>query len=128
MRRELEEKIIKDFPELCSDRELPSSFYFGFEHGDGWFDIVYNLCKQISEISPETKIAQVKEKYGVLSFYIYNGTEEVYNLIEEVELKSTSICEWCGKEGRRYVDYGWYRTLCSDCHNELLKERGAKNE
>ena len=28
------------------------------------------------------------------------------NSKKEAELISINTCEWCGKEGRRYVDYG----------------------
>lgn len=117
MEKELQEKIKNDFPDLCSEDKIPSAFVFGFMVGNGWFDLIYNLCKDISMIAPETKIAQVKEKFGGLRFYIYSGTDEVYKLIDKAEKESFTFCERCGKKGRLRGG-SWLKTLCDDCNNE----------
>ena len=49
------------------------------------------------------------------------GTEEMYDLIEEAETKSATICEDCGKPGKLRSG-GWIRTLCDEC---CIKDRRA---
>jgi hypothetical protein len=57
------------------------------------------------------KVAQIKEKFGSLRFYLYN-VDDVSNAVTTyAEAMSTSTCEDCGCPGKRYR-MGWYRTLC----------------
>jgi len=62
------QKLITDFPDLYSyyyDNSTPLvPIVFGFECGDGWFDIIYSLSKKISKLDPNCKALQVKEKFG----------------------------------------------------------------
>jgi hypothetical protein len=93
-----------------------------FECGDGWFDILDRLSSKIEKLLKEQKekypndeifpsVAQVKEKFGTLRFYITVAIDEIYNLIDEAEKESSKICEICGKEGK--LNNGpWYQTLC----------------
>jgi hypothetical protein len=50
---------------------------FGFECGDGWFDLVYDCFIRISEANCETVIVQVKEKFGGLRVYCRTYCEAV---------------------------------------------------
>jgi len=57
------------------------------------------------------KVAQIKEKFGSLRFYLYN-VDDVSNAVTTyAEAMSTSTCEDCGCPGKTYR-MGWYRTLC----------------
>jgi len=74
MKKELDDKIFKEFPQFFKTKgDLQRSLMdFGFDHGDGWFEIVYNLIKDISLFllpEEELEIQQVKSKYGTLRFY-----------------------------------------------------------
>jgi hypothetical protein len=120
MTKELEKKLLERFnffhPELSPINDL---MCFGFEHGDGWFNIIWNLCEKIEKclkrISLEDfRVVQVKEKYGTLRFYINYGTDEIYTLIDKAERKSGKICEICGKFGK-LNNLGWYKTRCKSC-------------
>lgn len=111
---------------------------FGFECGDGWFQLIWNLCEnlekqieeELNELNPKEatkallnndysfKVQQVKEKFGGLRFYISSGSDEIYNLIEEAENKSETICETCGKPGLLSNDRGWVSTLCKNCRTK----------
>jgi hypothetical protein len=50
----------------------------GFDHGDGWFDILWRLCKDLEPLGtefeaaggPKFEVRQVKEKFGGLRFYV----------------------------------------------------------
>ena len=114
---------------------------FWFECGDGWFTIVDKLCANImghieqqkssldfrkkrgevvedSEYEQiEVKVAQVKEKFGGLRFYIYGGDNYVRGMIRFAESMSFVTCEFCGKAGK-LGGKGWYRTLCESCRED----------
>lgn len=62
--------------------------------------------------------SQCKEKYGSLRFYLTCGTDEMFDLINEYEEKSSHICEDCGAPGKlRDEDY-WILTQCDSCHQK----------
>jgi hypothetical protein len=51
MTKELDEKLCADFPEIFRDRRggmRTTAMCWGFECGDGWFTLIYNLCKYLS--------------------------------------------------------------------------------
>lgn len=50
MRKELDEKLCEQFPLIFADRHKDPSetcMYWGFECGDGWYNIIYALCRTI---------------------------------------------------------------------------------
>lgn len=84
---------------------------FGFECGDGWYDLIFELSRQISELSPMTKAFQVKEKFGTLRFYVDTALDPVFDIINDFEDCSGKICEECGEPGK--INGGpWIKTLC----------------
>jgi hypothetical protein len=87
--------------------------------GPGWYDLVIDLDTQIREIDPGYTIAQIKEKFGGLRFYL--GTEpahadQVNALLEAAERKASQTCEECGQPGS-LRNAGWLKTLC-DLHDQ----------
>ncbi len=96
--------------------------HVGFETGDGWFRIIYDLSAEleslIEKLPPEERnnyfTVQVKEKFGLLNFYMSKITEEMRSLICEAEGKSASTCEECGRQGKLRGGR-WLKTLC-DVH------------
>lgn len=128
MRQDLDEKLVKDFPELYRtyyDSPEITAMCWGFECGDGWFDLIYQLSKDLTELISKEEdsdlyvAVQVKEKYGSLAFYMLVGTDKVYDLIDAAERKSLTICELCGKLGELSSNHGWYKTLCEEHRKEL---------
>lgn len=52
MRKELDEKLCTLFPKIFADRKAfvgTSAMCWGFECGDGWYEIIYHLCSNIQE-------------------------------------------------------------------------------
>lgn len=121
MREDLEKKIFEDFPNLFKpERPMTEGLMcFGFECGDGWFDLIYRLCEDLNQMElPEGfEVVQVKEKFGGLRFYPDFGTEEIFNRINLAEEESYRTCEVCGKPGKPNKG-SWIRTLCKEHRNE----------
>lgn len=131
MKKKLQKKLFNDFPSFFRDREtLKSSLMgFGFDCGDGWFDLIYQLCVDIQKLlekTPELKkdfiVIQVKEKFAGLRFYIGSATNEIFERIHKAEEDSYTICEICGKPGVPRWDLLWKQTLCDNHYQEKLKK------
>ncbi|MEK7197881.1 MAG: hypothetical protein AAB648_00250 [Patescibacteria group bacterium] len=118
--KENSEYLFKNFLFFHPEAPITKSLMaFGFECGDGWFELINELCKKLKALDlKDFRVLQVKEKFGGLRFYV-NGVEldkadETYQLIDEAEAKSLTICEKCGKPGKSN-EIGWIRTLCDNC-------------
>jgi hypothetical protein len=107
MRKELEQELANRWPRWFDMEGDPreTAMYRGFEHGDGWFDLVWRLCEQMEEVVDEGerpfKILQVKEKFGGLRVYTNSLNEAIFTLVDTAELESLHICEVCGQSGTR---------------------------
>lgn len=122
MKKQLEDKLFNDFTDLYKGRFRgfqENLMGFGFECGDGWFDLIYQLSQNIVNIDPTVEAVQVKEKFGGLRFYITGGSEEIHNLIDAAEDLSFETCEDCGtKENVTVNKVGWIATLCDKCRSK----------
>jgi hypothetical protein len=157
MSPELDRQLCEKYPKIFADRNKPmteTAMCWGFEHGDGWYNIIDQLCANIQghidwknsqrelllndnpykvkipEHVPQLVASQVKEKFGTLRFYYDGGDEYIRGLVSLAESMSGVICEECGAPGQQRKD-GWIRTLCD--HHEAkrqtkLKERFINNE
>jgi hypothetical protein len=76
----------------------------------GWHSLVNELF-DLAEKENFT-VAQVKEKYGTLRIYANGASEDVYKMIDDLERRSSTICEACGKSGERIIRGGWIKTRC----------------
>lgn len=133
MKKELDNKLCKDFPSLYQDRNASmkvTCMCWGFP-GDGWFSLIYDLSQQIDnylmsqppDIKSGVRASQVKEKFGLLRYYLDfppNTSSKVWgdihSLVATAEERSGGICETCGDPGILRGG-GWIKTLC-DRHAE----------
>ena len=91
---------------------------FGWECLEGWYPLIQELIDILVKIDkPDFELLQVKEKFGILHFYISNGTDEVYDIISKYETYSEHICEECGEfyTAKNRLSHGWWKTLCDKC-------------
>jgi len=141
MNKEKAQKLTESYPmlfrkhngEVCSLDET-----FGFECGSGWYDLINELCAEISEIVQSSEmqlwpnVVQVKEKFGGLRFYIHTSDftnamvteadklasdamiEKIYQSISKAESKSLVTCEECGLPGKLY-QASWVHVKCKTC-------------
>jgi hypothetical protein len=125
----LEKKIISVAPYMFigyykSPQE--SCLSFGIETSSGWYELIYNLVKELAEIDKNKVIVvdQVKEKFGVLSFY-YTLTgdcdnEKIDRIVDTYEHKSKTTCEMCGEKGEIKYRGGWATCLCEKCRKKRM--------
>lgn len=67
--------------------------------------------------APLPEVLQVKEKLGVLRFYLDRSDERLHDIIGRAEQRSAQMCEVCGAHGRLHSDSRWLRTRC-DAHSD----------
>jgi len=105
-------------PEDKNESLIPSR---GIEVGDGWFDLIWEMCEIIEPLVDKNfYFTQIKEKFGGLRVYTTEAPTEVYEILDEYEDKSYNICEECGKDGKRKKSItGWISTLCDKCAMKL---------
>jgi hypothetical protein len=98
---------------------------FGFECGDGWAELLVELCQKIqlhlntltSKQVENILVLQVKEKYGTLRFYVSVHDDVLEKYIRDAEEKSANTCEVCGKPGKVLGEY-WLFTACDEHNRE----------
>lgn len=136
MKQELDEALVRDFPNLYRRRNLSPSetcMCWGFEVGDGWEPMIRELSAKLEAMIlalPEAEreqyaAEQVKEKFGGLRFYLTSGTDEMYAAIDEADAKSYKTCESCGEPG--CVRRGsWIRVRCDKCSEGAPPAKAAQ--
>jgi hypothetical protein len=100
--------------QLWIDRGCPSG-----ESDHDWFVAEHQLRAEAAKACA-FRVAQVKEKFGGLRFYVDNSNEAIDALVDEAESESYSICEQCGSPGERR-DGGWTKVRCDACQAQWEK-------
>jgi hypothetical protein len=93
----------------------------GFQHGDGWFQLLWRLCEDLEPLVAEAEkqaaqpfeVLEVKEKFGGLRFYVNHCTDAIFERIQKAEAESHHTCEVCGQPGKRREN-GWIKTRCDE--------------
>jgi hypothetical protein len=127
MNKENIELLQVRFPLLCSDTSV-----FKFQCGDGWVRLIYELLETLEKYILDHElpkgtypvVLQIKEKFGLLRFYINNASPSdtnystwsaMYDMIDKTEDQSIRICEECGEIGwLAKSETGWLKTRCSE--------------
>jgi len=133
MKKELQEKLFNEFPEIFRGSKLSSREHClgrGIETEDGWFPIIYAASKAINSHLKKLKdagkpldfeFAQVKEKFATIRIYDNGGDEFIDGVVAMSEYLSSITCEVCGSGGSLYctAQRGWIKTLCENHAKEL---------
>jgi len=112
-------RLLNAFPSLYAGHTQPPSeslMCFGFECGDGWFQLIWDLSEKLE--AEGIVAVQVKEKFGSLRFYTDTDTDAAYAAIEEASEKSSKTCELCGAPGEISYRGYWLKALCETCRKE----------
>ena len=147
MNKDLDKQLCEKYPKIFANRHKPmteTAMCWGFDHGDGWYNIIDRLCANIQhhidwshkskefdikwneanpdkqrpvrEPVPQVIATQIKEKFGTLRFYYDGGDDYIRGLTSMAESMSAYTCEKCGDAGR-IRGRGWLYTAC-DKHTE----------
>ena len=129
MKQELDKLLCEKYPKIMVNRNKDmkeTTMCWGFECGDGWFNILDQLMGNIQhhidwrnkkeEFVAQVTLDQVKEKFGTLRFYYTGGEEHNSGMVRMAESMSGVICEECGAPGKRRGS-GWIYTAC-DTHTK----------
>jgi hypothetical protein len=131
MRKKLEQRLVERWPAWF---KTEGDFRYtamtgGFEHGDGWFDILWRLCEDLEPLVTEKEraggrqfeVLQVKEKFGGLRFYVnWHRNETIDQRIGIAADESFRTCEVCGQPGTLRAAR-CIKTLCDE-HSTGYKE------
>jgi hypothetical protein len=132
MLKELELKLIERWPQwfnIQGDIRY-TAMARGFDHDDGWFDILWRLCGDLEPLVNEFEqttgsqfeILQVKEKFGGLRIHVNHANDTIRRRIEAADQESLRTCEVCGQPGTLHED-SWIKTLC----DQHVGEYGARD-
>lgn len=86
---------------------------------EGWYQIIIDCDKELSQIDPDYQIYQIKQKFGRLRYY-YKASqpfeEKTYlkmtSIVSKYESLSSCTCEATGLPGLLMnSSKGWYKTL-----------------
>ena len=126
MKQELDKLLCERYPKMMVNREksmMETCMCWGFECGDGWFNILDQLMGNIQhhidwknkkeEVVVQVTLDQVKEKFGTLRFYYTGGDDIIDGMVRMAESMSGVTCEECGNPGKR-IGGGWVTTLCEE--------------
>lgn len=157
MKLELEQKLVAKYPKLFSDYGgdvKVTCMAFGFECGDGWYNLLDALCDSIQEhcdyinrMYPNRQFqpiaVQVKEKYGSLRFYVDYRHAENLDESEQVKIRETCIfidgkismaesmservCGLCGGTFTLDRDQPFPHSICDACETARADERASRD-
>lgn len=134
MKKELDNYLVEKYPKIFINRYgdmKETAMCWGFEHGDGWFWLLDQLCDSIQEYIdtnnkykkeedkkiPQVVASQVKEKFGTLNFYFSGGDSYTDGMVRMAENMSSNICEFCGSTEEVGTTQGWISTICKNCYD-----------
>jgi len=138
MKQELQDELYKKYPDIFCQRHLPMSqtcMCWGIDTGDGWYQLIDDLCAKIKAHVDETKLTypkytieavQVKEKFGSLCFYLDYSQPTVDKFISEARALSAKTCDVCGEPGHCGSYKGWWMTMCKTHSDEHIARTGNK--
>jgi hypothetical protein len=117
MNPDLTQQLLDKYPKLFSNQQ-----FWGFECGDGWYNILDHLCGAITEYThdpDEVYVDQIKEKFGKLRFYLSKEDNVIHGMVTLAEYMSGHTCEICGERGK--IRSGpWFVTLCDEHHEARI--------
>lgn len=128
MKEHLIRNLLDDYP--ITYREMNSGKRSYFDVNDGWYDLIDRMSlaleilaiKKQAEGQPITYLPYfliLKQKFGMLNAYLYDGCDETASVISKAIAKSKTTCEVCSSAGQIVPINNWLKCLCPDC---IIKE------
>lgn len=100
-------------------KKIVPEYWKSIDVDEGWYQIVIDCDKELTQIDPDYQIYQIKEKFGRLRYYhkaSKSFEEETYlkltSIINKYEALSSCTCEATGLPGLLMKSpNGYYKTL-----------------
>ena len=95
MDTKLSNRLFKKY-KFLRKKEMPS----GFECGDGWYQIIDDMCKELRGchmLKDDFVVTRVYDKYGDMAVHSRNGNNATRCIIEDAMELSEEICDACGQ-------------------------------
>jgi hypothetical protein len=140
MKQELDKLLCEKYPKMMVNRNKDmqeTCMCWGFECGDGWFNILDQLMGNIQhhidwknkkeEVVAQVTLDQVKEKFGTLRFYYTGGDDIIDGMVRMAESMSGVTCEECSAPAQTRGP-GWIRTICDPCETKREADRKAYHD
>lgn len=124
-------KLYTDYPKLFRQKDFESNQTLmnrGVSVGDGWYQILADLCEDIQKYADERESApgfkqpeffQIKNSFGELRIQPMDYDPYVEALIEKAKKRARSTCESCGGPGEERPFRGWHMVACPTCFNKV---------
>lgn len=131
MDQSLQEKLYTDFPKLFRTKDLPETkclMCYGICCSDGWFELLYHMCREIDNICRDLEgdqypaFFQIKQKFGELRVYFkymtddHDLSDKIYKIVLNYSIKSNRTCEICGEYGDLHVNKTGYIYVSCEKH------------
>jgi hypothetical protein len=110
LNQNLTEQLYQEFPSLYRGRNktmYESGMCWGFQCGDGWFQILYDLSQKLSDYliqhpAVDFEVTQVKSKLSFLHVGLSFHNTDLRKLIDLACQQAQITCELTGKPGKLY--------------------------
>ena len=123
MQKELEQRLVEQWPTWFNTGGdfRHTAMTRGFEHDDGWFDIIWRLCEDLEplvaqleqELGCQFEVLQVNEKFGGLRIHVNDANDAIRQRIGIAADESFHTCEVCGQPGKLREERS-IKTLCDE--------------
>jgi hypothetical protein len=93
----------------------------GVDIPPGWMPLIRDLSEELepmfAEFAKEDRpvIEQLKVKFGNLTVYVTDGTQEMHDSIARAGERADHTCMRCGKEGSGQRERGYMSVMCEGC-------------
>ena len=106
-------------------KKIKPPYYSTIEVDEGWYQLVLDCDKEMSEIDPKYDLQQIKEKFGGLRYYFQPSDPTLRNKMDAVIAKyeelASRTCEVTGGHGVLMKSVGnWFKTLSPEYAEKSL--------
>ena len=124
MKKTNQKELLNKYKKIFRQYKLPptqTAMCWGLECGEGWYNLIDNLCFAIQKYIDETgaeqiEATQVKQKFGSLRFYYHPYEVKIDKMIDKAMTESIKTCEDCGDTVGVKISSGvWKTPLCKRC-------------
>jgi len=100
MKAGLDKKLCSKYPKIFAQRHLPmteTAMCWGFDHQDGWYWLVDNLCDSIQRyVDNRNEGVRIRNKAREEGKEVYSDSDQPWKKEEEWEVEATQVKEKFG--------------------------------